>query len=66
MLVVTSKVKKYIKEKGGMCTSSVTIEALSKAVECICDGAIAEAKEDKRKTVMDRDVRVVMDEVTAK
>ena len=65
-MVVTSKVKRYIKEKGGMNTSSTTIKALSKAVEWICDGAMAEAKENKRKTVMDKDVQIVMDEVTAK
>ena len=56
VLVVSSKVKAYIKEKsGGMSTSASVIEALTKLVEKECDKAIANAKDDKRKTVMDRD-----------
>jgi hypothetical protein len=35
-LVVTSKVKKFIKEKGGCNTSTETIDILSKAVERLC------------------------------
>lgn len=56
ILVVASKVKAYIKEKSGMNTSASVMEALSKVVEQECDKAIANAKDDKRKTVMDRDV----------
>ena len=56
VLVVTSKVKKYIKEKSGFNTSATTIEALSNMVQKICDQAIQKAGEDGRKTVMDRDV----------
>jgi histone H3/H4 len=52
---VASKVKAYIKEKGGMNTSASVIEALSKMVEHECDKAVEKAKQDKRKTVMDRD-----------
>jgi histone H3/H4 len=55
-LVVTSKVKKIIKEKGGMNTSAATIEILSKAVERLCLKGIEQAKQDGRKTVMDRDI----------
>ena len=36
VLVVTSKVKKFIKEKGECNTSSETIETLSKAIEQLC------------------------------
>ncbi len=56
VLVVTSKVKKIIKEKGGMNTSSATIETLSKAVERLCLKGVESAKADGRKTVMDRDI----------
>lgn len=55
-LVVTSKVKKLVKEKGGMNTSAATIEILSKAVEKLCLKGIESAKSDGRKTVMDRDI----------
>lgn len=56
VLVVTSKVKKIIKDQGGMNTSSATIEILSKAVERLCLKGIESAKADGRKTVMDRDI----------
>jgi histone H3/H4 len=56
VLVVTSKVKKLIKEKGEMNTSAATVEVLSKAVERLCLKGIESAKADGRKTVMDRDI----------
>ncbi len=56
VLVVTSKVKKIVKEQGGMNTSAATIEILSKAVEKLCLKGIENAKADGRKTVMDRDI----------
>jgi histone H3/H4 len=56
VLVVTSKVKKYIKDKGDCNTSSETIEVLSKAVEALCEKGIESAKADGRKTVMARDI----------
>lgn len=56
ILVVTSKIKKIIKEKGDMNTSAATIEILSKAVERLCLKGIESAKADGRKTVMDRDI----------
>lgn len=56
VLVVTSKVKKIIKEKGGMNTSAATIDVLSKAVEKLCLKGVESAKADGRKTVMDRDI----------
>lgn len=55
VLVVASKVKKYIKEKSGMNTSSSVLDALSTKVCALCDQAIEKAKSDGRKTVMDRD-----------
>lgn len=56
VLVVASKVKSYIKEKGQMNTSGNVPEELSKRILVLLDKAIANAKADGRKTVMDRDV----------
>ena len=58
VLVVTSKVKKFIKDKGGYNTSAETIEVLSKAVEALCEKGIESAKADGRKTVMARDIGI--------
>ena len=58
VLVVTSKVKKFIKEKGQMNTSSETVDVLSKAIELLCTKAIESAKSDGRKTVMARDIMI--------
>jgi len=54
ILVITSKVKNYIKTKDLM-TSATAIGAISNKVREMCDKAIENAKNDKRKTVMDRD-----------
>ena len=56
VLVVTSKVKKLIKENGGCNTSSETVDILSKAVERLCRKGVESAKADGRKTVMARDI----------
>lgn len=55
ILVVASKVKAYIKDKSGMNTSATVMEALTQVVEKACQRAIENAKNEKRKTVMDRD-----------
>jgi len=55
VLVVVSKVKKYISEKAGMNTAASVMDALTQRVKILCDQAIAEARNDGRKTVMDRD-----------
>ena len=56
ILVIASKVKSYIKNKGGLNTSAAAIEALSDKLRAVCDTAIENAKQDKRKTLKDRDV----------
>lgn len=56
ILVVTSKVKKFIKDQSQMNTSAETIDILSKAVERLCAKGIESAKADGRKTVMARDI----------
>ena len=55
VLVVASKVKGYIKEQGDMKTSGAVLEALSDKIRQMCDSAIANARSDGRKTVLDRD-----------
>lgn len=55
VLVVASKLKKYIKTQSGMNTSSGVLNALSERIRVMCNEAIASAQSDGRKTVMDRD-----------
>lgn len=54
-LVVGSKVKAYIRSKGGM-TSGELLEALSDSVYCLLDKALSRAKENGRSTVRARDL----------
>ncbi len=56
VLVVASKVKAYIKEKGDMKTSSSVLSALSDRIRGMCEEAIENARSDGRKTVLDRDI----------
>jgi hypothetical protein len=56
VLVVVSKVKKYISEKSNMNTSGDVAEALTTRIQRLCDRAIEEARRQGRKTVMARDV----------
>jgi len=56
ILVVASKLKKYIREKSGMNTSAAVMDVISEKIKQICDRAIENAKSDGRKTVMDRDI----------
>ncbi len=55
VLVVSSKVKRYIKERGEMKTSSSVLQALSDKLRAMCDAAVESARADGRKTVLDRD-----------
>lgn len=56
MLIVVSKLKKYIKDRSGMNTSDSVADVLSEHVRAICDDAIRAAARADRKTVLDRDV----------
>jgi histone H3/H4 len=56
ILVVASKVKKFIREKSGLSTSAEILEGLSQKVEHLCLEAIEKAKADGRKTVKGRDL----------
>ena len=55
VLVVASKVKKYIRDSGDMKTSGTVLTALSERLRSMCDQAIQNARSDGRKTVLDRD-----------
>jgi hypothetical protein len=56
VLVVVSKVRKYIADKSGMNTSAGVYTALTERIKRLCERSIEEAKRQNRKTVMDRDV----------
>jgi hypothetical protein len=56
VLIVVSKMKKYIRDRSGMNTSDAVAEALGDHVRAVCDEAIRAAARDGRKTVLDRDV----------
>jgi hypothetical protein len=60
ILIVVSKLKKYIKARSGMNTSDGVMPGLSDHVRKICDQAIRNAGADGRKTVLDRDVPPVV------
>ena len=55
VMVVVSKLKKYIRAEAGMSTGSSAAPALSNIVRQLCDQAIENARNDRRKTVKDRD-----------
>lgn len=54
-LVVVSKIKEYVKEKGFQ-TSETAVDALSNAVRELLDKATARAKDNGRQTIKDRDI----------
>jgi histone H3/H4 len=56
VLVVASKIKTYIKQKGDMKTSASVLQALSDRLRSLCDQAMDSARSDGRKTVLDRDI----------
>ena len=55
ILVVASKLKKYIRARSGMNTSDNVMPVLSEHIRRLCDEAIRSAGRDERKTVLDRD-----------
>ena len=57
ILIVVSKLKKYIRARSGMNTSDNVMGVLSDHLRRICDRAIQKAAEEGRKTVLDRDFR---------
>ncbi len=55
VLVVVTKVRKYVVDRSGMNTSGDVYEKLSDKIRNLCDAAIEVAKSQGRKTVMARD-----------
>ncbi len=55
LLVVVSKVRKYINDRSSMNTSASAYDALTEKIKVLCDKAIDAARADGRKTVMDKD-----------
>lgn len=55
VLVVVSKLKKYIRDKSQMNTAGGVPGSITRHVKVLCDRAIENARRDGRKTVMERD-----------
>ncbi|MFA6037618.1 MAG: hypothetical protein WC748_05840 [Legionellales bacterium] len=55
VLVVVSKVKNYIRDQSEMNTAGSVAPKISDIVRKLCDEAIASARKDGRKTVMEKD-----------
>ena len=60
VLVVVSKLKKYIRARSGMNTSDTVTDVLSDHLRDLCVQAIRHAAEDDRRTVMDRDFFAIL------
>ena len=56
VLVVVTKIRKYIADRSGMNTSAGVYTILTERIKRVCDLAIEEARRQGRKTVLDRDV----------
>jgi histone H3/H4 len=57
VLVVASKLKKYVQDSAGMNTSQAVMSVLSEKLRRLCDEAAENARQDGRKTLMDRDFK---------
>lgn len=55
ILVVVSKVRKYVADRSGLNTSAEVYDTLTAKIKRLCDQAIEHAKSQGRKTVMTRD-----------
>lgn len=55
VLIVASKFKEYVRVRAGMNTSDRCLEALSDLVREHCERAIEKAREEGRKTLLERD-----------
>ena len=56
VLIIASRLKDYVRARSGMNTSDRVLDPLSDIVRRVCDEAIANARADGRKTVLDRDI----------
>lgn len=55
ILIIASRLKEYIDARSQMNTSAQVMDVLSDYVRILCDRAIENAREEGRKTVLDRD-----------
>jgi len=55
VLVVVSKVRKYVADKSGLNTSAEVYDTLTEKIKRLCDRAVEQAKAQGRKTIMSRD-----------
>jgi hypothetical protein len=55
VLVVVSRLKAYVRERFGMNTSDAVMDVLSDHLRAVCHRAADNARNDGRKTLMDRD-----------
>lgn len=63
VLIVVSKLKKYVRDRSGMNTSDAVAAILSDHVRELCREAIRQAGQDGRRTVLDRDFTKVLEQV---
>lgn len=62
ILVIASRLKEYIRQRYGMNTSDGVLEPLSDALRRLADRAVIHARDDGRKTVLDRDLAFLDEE----
>ena len=55
VLIVASKLKKYVKDRHDLNTSANVMDRLSDLVRSLVDDAVIRARQEGRKTLMDRD-----------
>ncbi len=60
VLVVVSKLKKYVRARSGFNTSDGVVQVLSDHLRALCGAAIQSAARNSRKTVLDRDFEAVL------
>lgn len=60
VLIVVSKLKKYVRDRSGMNTSDAVTQVLSDHLRELCREAIRQAGQDGRRTVLDRDFTKVL------
>jgi len=63
VLIVVSKLKKYVRERSGMNTSDGVVPILSEHLRELCREAIRQAGQDSRRTVLDRDFTKVLEQL---
>jgi histone H3/H4 len=55
VLVIASRLKSYVRERFGFNTSDAVLDVLSDELRRLCAQAAQNAREEGRKTVLDRD-----------